>query len=70
MSLSSLSSEETHSFESVVKIFSLILLFLFSPDDHSRVTLAAIEDDPSSTYINANYINVRTSLIKTELKLN
>lgn len=29
-----------------------------SVDDHSRVILQPIEDDPSSDYINANYIDV------------
>lgn len=32
--------------------------FPISVDDHSRVILQPIEDDPSSDYINANYIDV------------
>lgn len=32
--------------------------FCLSSDDHSRVILQPTEDDPSSDYINANYIDV------------
>ena len=32
--------------------------YLNLSDDHSRVILQPVEDDPSSDYINANYIDV------------
>lgn len=35
-----------------------VYLFCLLPDDHSRVLLDVIEDDPESDYINASYIHV------------
>lgn len=36
----------------------IFLLFVLSPDDHSRVRLLVLDGDPHSDYINANYIDV------------
>ena len=36
-------------------------------DDHSRVILQAMEDDPSSDYINANYIDVSGASVPSSL---
>uniref|UniRef100_A0A8C6KUC2 protein-tyrosine-phosphatase n=1 Tax=Nothobranchius furzeri TaxID=105023 RepID=A0A8C6KUC2_NOTFU len=41
-----------------VCLLPLFCLMSLSLDDHSRVILQPIEDDPSSDYINANYIDV------------
>ena len=38
-------------------------MFKFISDDHSRVVLTEIDNEPGSVYINANYVDVSYSII-------
>lgn len=49
-----------------LSFFNIELLYcVLFVDDHSRVVLETIEDDPSSSYINGNYIDVSDVLSRT-----
>lgn len=51
----------------VSKQGGILIAFILSfknLDDHSRVILQPVEDDPSSDYINANYIDVSIFILQ------
>lgn len=55
----------SRSASSTLIIYAHALAHLLSSDDSTRVKLSCVDDDPSSDYINASYIPVRSHSART-----